>query len=153
MFRVSKSCSILRSKLKRKTCKILVYGVFCWCGILVLFKYPSTTGFRWGHLKNGPYTHTVSGGNGRVFYNLASIFRVNFKNLWLRLLTVFWPLGFWWTKTKNIIPSHTLNHNRVFFSSFVSYAKSWNFCPEWMMYCVRHLDLIPRHSETVVIHS
>ncbi len=27
----------------------------------------TTTGFQWGHLKNGPYTYTVSGGNGRVF--------------------------------------------------------------------------------------
>ena len=33
----------------------------------VLLEYPTTTGFQWGHLKNGPYTYTVSGGNGRVF--------------------------------------------------------------------------------------
>ncbi len=30
-------------------------------------KYPTTIGFQLGHLKNGPYTYTVSGGNGRVF--------------------------------------------------------------------------------------
>ncbi len=42
----------------------------CWnCGIDfgVLLEYPTTIGFQWGHLKNGPYTYTVSGGNGRVF--------------------------------------------------------------------------------------
>ncbi len=33
----------------------------------VLLEYPTTTGFQWGHLKNGPYTYTVSGANGRVF--------------------------------------------------------------------------------------
>ena len=34
----------------------------------VLLEYPTTTGFQWEHLKNGPYTCTViSGGNGRVF--------------------------------------------------------------------------------------
>ena len=33
----------------------------------VLLEYPTTTGFQWGLLKNGPYTYTVSGGNGRVF--------------------------------------------------------------------------------------
>ncbi len=35
----------------------------------VLLEYPTTvTGFQWGHLlKNGPYTYTVSGGNGRVY--------------------------------------------------------------------------------------
>ena len=33
----------------------------------VLLEYPTTTGFQWGHLKNGPCTYTVSGGNGRVF--------------------------------------------------------------------------------------
>ncbi len=33
----------------------------------VLLEYPTTTGFQWAHLKNGPYTYTVSGGNGRVF--------------------------------------------------------------------------------------
>ena len=33
----------------------------------VLLEYPTTTGFQWGYLKNGPYTYTVSGGNGRVF--------------------------------------------------------------------------------------
>ncbi len=33
----------------------------------VLLEYPTTTRFQWGHLKNGPYTYTVSGGNGRVF--------------------------------------------------------------------------------------
>ncbi len=33
----------------------------------VLLEYSTTTGFQWGHLKNGPYTYTVSGGNGRVF--------------------------------------------------------------------------------------
>ena len=30
----------------------------------VLLEYPTTTGFQWGHLKNDPYTCTVSGGNG-----------------------------------------------------------------------------------------
>ena len=38
---------------------------------LVLLEYPTTfyhyTVFKWGYLKNGPYTYTVSGGNGRVF--------------------------------------------------------------------------------------
>ncbi len=35
----------------------------------VLLEYPTTTdtGFQWGHLKNDPYTYTVSGGNGRLF--------------------------------------------------------------------------------------
>ncbi len=33
----------------------------------VLLEYPTTIGFQWGYLKNGPYTCTVSGGNGRVF--------------------------------------------------------------------------------------
>ncbi len=33
----------------------------------VLLEYPTTTGFQWGYLKNGPYTYTVSGGNDRVF--------------------------------------------------------------------------------------
>ena len=33
----------------------------------VLLEYPTTIGFQWGYLKNGPYTYTVSGGNGRVF--------------------------------------------------------------------------------------
>ncbi len=33
----------------------------------VLLEYPTTTVFQWGHLKNGPYTYTVSGGDGRVF--------------------------------------------------------------------------------------
>ncbi len=33
----------------------------------VLLEYPTTTGFQWGHLKNGPDTYTASGGNGRVF--------------------------------------------------------------------------------------
>ncbi len=33
----------------------------------VLLEYPTTTGFQWGYLKNGPYTYTVSEGNGRVF--------------------------------------------------------------------------------------
>ncbi len=37
----------------------------------VLLEYPTTTGFQWGHLKNDPYTYTVSEGNGRVFYNLC----------------------------------------------------------------------------------
>ena len=31
----------------------------------VLLEYPTSTGFQWGHLKNGPYT--ANGGNGRVF--------------------------------------------------------------------------------------
>ncbi len=26
----------------------------------ILLEYPTTTGFQWGHLKNGPYTYTVS---------------------------------------------------------------------------------------------
>ncbi len=36
----------------------------------ILLEYPTTAGFQWGYLKNGPYTYTVSGGNkknGRVF--------------------------------------------------------------------------------------
>ncbi len=33
----------------------------------VLLEYPTTTGFQWGYLKNGPFTYTVSVGNGRVF--------------------------------------------------------------------------------------
>ena len=33
----------------------------------VLLEYPTTTGFQWGLLKNGPYTYIASGGNGRVF--------------------------------------------------------------------------------------
>ncbi len=33
----------------------------------VLLEYLTTTGFQWGHLKNGAYTYTLSGGNGRVF--------------------------------------------------------------------------------------
>ncbi len=33
----------------------------------VLLEYPTTTGFQWGHLKNGPYTYTVSERYGRVF--------------------------------------------------------------------------------------
>ena len=33
----------------------------------VLLEYPTTTVFQWGHLKDGSYTYTVSGGNGRVF--------------------------------------------------------------------------------------
>ncbi len=36
----------------------------------VLLEYPTTTDFQWGHLKNGPYTYTVSGEKGtcsRVF--------------------------------------------------------------------------------------
>ncbi len=33
----------------------------------VLLEYPTTIGFQLGHLKNSPYTYTVSGGNGRVF--------------------------------------------------------------------------------------
>ena len=33
----------------------------------VLLKYPTGKGFQWGHLKNGPYTDIVSGGNGGVF--------------------------------------------------------------------------------------
>ncbi len=33
----------------------------------VLLEYPTTTGFQWGLLKNGPYTYTASGGIGRVF--------------------------------------------------------------------------------------
>ncbi len=33
----------------------------------ILLEYPTTTCFQWGHLKNGPYTYTVSEGNGRVF--------------------------------------------------------------------------------------
>ena len=32
-----------------------------------LLEYPTTTGFQWGLLKNGPYTYTASGENGRVF--------------------------------------------------------------------------------------
>ncbi len=32
----------------------------------LFLEYPTTTGFQWGHLKNGPYTYTVSEGNGRV---------------------------------------------------------------------------------------
>ncbi len=27
------------------------------------FRIPYHTGFQWGHLKNGPYTYTASGGN------------------------------------------------------------------------------------------
>ena len=30
----------------------------------VLLEYPTTTGFRWGHLKKGPFNYTVRGGNG-----------------------------------------------------------------------------------------
>ncbi len=33
----------------------------------VLWEYPTTKGFQLGYLKNGTYTYTVSGGNGRVF--------------------------------------------------------------------------------------
>ncbi len=33
----------------------------------VLLEYPTTIGFQWGYLKNGPYTYRVSGRNGRVF--------------------------------------------------------------------------------------
>ncbi len=33
----------------------------------VLLEYPTTTCFQLGHLKNSPYTYTVSRGNGRVF--------------------------------------------------------------------------------------
>ncbi len=36
----------------------------CWG---VLLEYPTTTGFQWGHLKNGSYIYTVSEGNGMVF--------------------------------------------------------------------------------------
>ena len=32
-----------------------------------VLEYPTTTGFQWELLKNGPYTYTASGGNGRVF--------------------------------------------------------------------------------------
>ena len=35
------------------------------CGVLL--EYPTTTGFQWGHLQNGPYIYIVSGENGRVF--------------------------------------------------------------------------------------
>ncbi len=31
------------------------------------FRIPYHCRFSMGHLKNGPYTYTVSGGNGRVF--------------------------------------------------------------------------------------
>ena len=34
---------------------------------LFLEFYPTTTGFQWGHLKNGPYTLTVSGGPAGTF--------------------------------------------------------------------------------------
>ncbi len=37
--------------------------------IRVLLEYPTTTRFQWRHLTNGPYTYTVSGGNGRVGYS------------------------------------------------------------------------------------
>ncbi len=28
--------------------------------IIILLEYSTTTGFQWGHLKNGPYTYTIS---------------------------------------------------------------------------------------------
>ncbi len=38
----------------------------------VLLQYPTTTGFQWGHLQNGPYTYTVKGGNG-IGYSKTSL--------------------------------------------------------------------------------
>ncbi len=43
------------------------FVLFCFCSVLflgVLLEYPTTTCFQWGHLMNGTYTYTVSGGNG-----------------------------------------------------------------------------------------
>ena len=53
------------------TTMAIVIGLYtAQCGFKifgVLLEYPNTTGFQCGHLKNGPYTYTVSGGNSRVF--------------------------------------------------------------------------------------
>ncbi len=59
-------------QLVSTNCMQLVYiksanrkALIMWNGVLL--EYPTTTGFQWGHLKNGPYTYTVNGGNGMVF--------------------------------------------------------------------------------------
>ena len=62
--------SFIQHKIKEFSVTFPANLVHPWCLKalqLFLLEYPTTIGFQWGHLKNGPYTYRVSEENGRVF--------------------------------------------------------------------------------------
>ena len=74
-----KQMSIMWCDLENRSHGVKINGV--------PLEYPTTYGFQWGHLKNGPYTYTISGGNGRVFENLAK--HTVLKYVWIHVFFVF----------------------------------------------------------------
>ncbi len=109
------------------------------------FKIPTTTGFQWGHLKNSPYTYTVTGRNAtcRLFFNLAQNGRSILKLSWKGSYTLP-PI----TSSISDVPLHI-----SFFSLKITNTPDSNNCStililSFLIYKFYTTSLFDRHVES-----